>query len=249
MSSRRRSDVSALGALTGGTQPASNHFSNMLSQIETIDQSMAQRAVVHEDGAIQLDSFRITPIGLVGGETATEVEWRKLGRLLFQLHDSLQIILGDWLVQGERVYGKTYEDLAIEFDRKKKTLYNWKYVMSSVDISLRRENLSYKHYMIVAPMTYENQARWLGLASANSWGAGKMQDEIYKEIPAELPPAPKLRYSDAVKDAREMFNKRSERINRALDGKDDLDEETVWACIVDIEKFTRAIRENFGWID
>lgn len=252
MSSRRRQGTSALGMLTSGEQPTASTkpggvYHNLLNQIEAIDPALANRAVVQDDGALQLDSFRITPIGLVGGEQASESEWRTIGKTLFRLHDSLQIILGDWLTQGERIHGKTYEEIADEFGRKRKTLYNWKYVMSSVDISLRRENLSYKHYMIVAPMDYDKQALWLGKASENKWGASKMQDAINDANPPELPDAPSLSFSSQVMDKRALFVARSERITRALDGKDNLDEQTMWECIVDIEKFVLELRKNFGW--
>lgn len=250
MSNRRRGKP-ALEALSSGqttpSEKASGHFDSVLQQIQAIDPALAQRAIVNDDGVLQLDSFQITPIGLVGGEQASEIEWKKLGKTLFRLHDSLQIILGDWLVRGERLYGKTYEDMAIEFDRKRKTLYNWKYVMSSVDISLRRENLTYKHYMIVAAMDYENQAKWLGLASQNNWGAGKMQDEIHRAYPPPLPDAPKLKFSSAVIEKKTLFAARSERISRAIEGKDNFDEQTMWDCIQDIEAFVRELRTNFGW--
>lgn len=249
MSSRRRSESSALGALTSGERAvtSSNPYSNLLAQVAAIDPQLASSAIVQEDGALQLDSFRITPIGLIGGEQASEADWKKIGKTLFRLHDSLQIILGDWLVQGERIHGKVTDEIADEFGRKKKTLQNWKYVMSSVDISLRRENLSYKHYMIVAPMDYEKQAFWLERASKNNWGANKMQDAINDVNPPDLPDAPKLKFSTQVMDKRALFIARSERISRALDGKDNLDEQTMWECIVDIEEFALELRKNFGW--
>lgn len=226
--------------------PKAGHFSNFLAEVHAIDPELANRAIVQEDGTLQLDSFRVTPLGLVGGEGATEAEWKKLGRTLFRLHDSLQIILGDWLVRGERVYGKTYVDLASEFDRKKKTLYNWKYVMSSVDISLRRENLSYKHYMIVAAMSYEDQAIWLERASVNKWGATKMRDEIADVNPPELPEAPLLKYSDDVMNTKDVFFARVERISRAFDGKENPDQQAMREYIADLEKFVKALRANFG---
>lgn len=237
-----------MDALTSGEQSiVSKPYSDLLSQIEAVDSELANRAIVLDDGTLQLDSFQITPLGLIGGERASEAEWRKLGKTLFKLHDSLQIILGDWLVRGERVYGKTYEELAVEFDRKKKTLYNWKYVMSSVDISLRGEMLTFKHYRIVAAMDYEKQAYWLGLAIQNKWGAGKMQDEIDNEQLPALKGPTILKYSTDVMNKKDVFFARVERINRAFDGKDNPDQQAMWEYIQDIEAFVKAIRENFGW--
>lgn len=252
MSNRRRSGNTALNAINAAQPIAPSEklggvYSDLLNQIKTIDPALGDRAIVHEDGALQLDSFRITPIGLVGGERASEAEWRKLGKTLFRLHDSLQIIIGDWLVQGERVHGKTYDQIAFDFDRKKKTLYNWKYVMSSVDISLRGEILTFKHYRVVAAMDHEKQAYWLALAIKHKWGAGKMQDEINETYPPELPDAPKLRFSANVMNKKALFVARSERISRALDGKDNLDQQTMRDCIQDIEAFVLELRKNFGW--
>lgn len=252
MSNRRREGKpSALEALSAGAQNTpseqGNIYSSLLKQIEATDPEMAQRAIVQEDGGLQLGSFRITPLGLIGGERATETEWRKLGSALFRLHDSLQIILGDWLVQGERIHGKTYEEIANLFGRKKKTLYNWKYVMSSVDISLRGENLTFKHYRIVAAMPPEQQAYWLGQAAASNWGAGKMQDEIDKANPPQLVSGSYLHYSPEVMNESARFFARVERIKRALDGQDNPDDEAMWEYITDIEAFVKVLRKNFGW--
>jgi len=211
------------------------------------DQEMARQMVPMEDGSIQINAFRVTSVGLIGGEQASYAEWERLGKTLFRLHDSLQIILGDWLVQGERIHGKTYEEIAVLFDRKKKTLYNWKYVMSSVDISLRGENLAFKHYRIVAAMPPEKQAYWLGQASANKWGAGKMQDEIDKDQPPALKEPTILKYSTDVMNKKDVFLARAERINRAFDGRDNPDQEAMREYAKDIKKFIQALCRNFGW--
>lgn len=200
-----------------------------------------------DDGSIQINQFKITPLGLFGGEGASIQDWENIGKMLFQFHDSLQIILGDWLVNIERVHGKTYEQIAAELGRKPKTLRNWKYVMSSVDVSLRRDNLTYKHYMNVAGMDYQKQSYWLGLASQNNWGAGKMQDEISNANPPPLKDAPILKYSPQVMNKKDVFFARVERISRAFDGKDNPDRQAMREYIRDMEEFIQALRENFGW--
>ncbi len=253
MSSRRRSDTSALDAALSGQQPpqsgTTGHFSSFLKQAETIDPVLAKQMVSLSDGTIQINDFLISPLGLLGGEQASIEEWDKIGKMLFRFHDSLQIIIGDWLGRIERVHGKTYEQVADELGRRPKTLRNWKNVMASVDMSLRRDNLTYKHYVIVAPMDYEKQAKWLELASVNKWGANKMQDEIDNEDPPPLREPTILRYSPDVLNTKDIFFARVERISRAFDGKDNPDQQDMREYIKDIEKFVKAIRENFGWTD
>jgi len=251
MSNRRRAGSTALEALAAGqaitpaTQPG-GIYQSVLNQIAAINPEMADRAIVQSDGSLQLDGFRLTPVGLLGGERASLQEWQSIGRMLFRLNDSLQILLGDWLTQGERVHGKTIEQMADELGRKRKTLYNWKYVMSSVDISLRREVLSYKHYMLVAALDYESQAKWLGRAAEGHWSANRMHEEMLTDAPVLPKPATQLRYSPEVMNSSKVFFARVERIKRAFDGRDNPDQQSMLEYIEDIELFIRNLRQNFG---
>jgi hypothetical protein len=133
------------------------------------------------DGTFKYKDYVLTKKGLLFLGNGDPDQWEELGRVLFTLETSLQIWIGDWLVQAERTWGVTYSKIAEMFDKDVDTLYNYQWVCGAVHFSLRGENLNFSHYKAVAALTPENQNHWLRIAEAGNLSARAMERQMRKE--------------------------------------------------------------------
>lgn len=149
--------------------------------------SIPQNAIVAtEDGALEYRSFRLTRIGLQTSNGSYE-DWMQLGVFLHQMQGSLQWLIGDWINQGETVYGQTYEQIASMMGFEKTTLYDYAYVARRIDFSIRIENLSFGHHQIVVALEPDQQRYWLEQAAVGEWSIAKLRQAIKDQMGGETP--------------------------------------------------------------
>ncbi len=91
--------------------------------------------------------------------------WAEVVKWLRKAEKSIQWWIGDALRFGERRYGETYAQALEETDYEYGSLANMAYVAGKVEVSRRRENLSFAHHQVVAPLPPEEQERWLAEAA------------------------------------------------------------------------------------
>ncbi len=184
------------------------------------DLSSGGARALTESGEVRLGHYRLTARGLVSEDGATEAEWELLGKALFNMHGRIQLLIGDWLAQGEHIWGKTYTQMATTTGLEEKTLRNYKHVANSVEMSLRRDNLTYSHYSLVAGVKdTRRKARLLELASDEGWSVARLR-EILAERKPELPTGKGYDAKAAKRDMAELATEiakleRGERPNPA----------------------------------
>jgi hypothetical protein len=101
------------------------------------------------------------------GKNSSFEQWAECGRSLMEVEGSVQWWIGDWWAFGEgRHYGDGRE-LADEAGVEYQTIQDYGWVAANVEISRRREILSFSHHREVAPLTPELRA-----AIAGPWPAG-----------------------------------------------------------------------------
>jgi hypothetical protein len=127
------------------------------------------------------------PLGLCGDATAkglrlptglTLEEWLGAGRQLATIASASAWWVGDWLVYGERNYGRRYR-AALEltsFDYK--TLRNYAWVARSVAVSRRRDTLSFQHHAEVAALSEPEQDLWLARAQTMRWSRNELRRHL-----------------------------------------------------------------------
>jgi hypothetical protein len=151
------------------------------SQVQDVPTSL----VVAEDGVLVIGGYRLTSVGLLVDGNATFDDWETVGALLLQLEGALQLLIGDWLVQAERQWGQTYEEIAEQTGYTVKSLYQYKWVAENVPFTMRIENLTFTHYTIVAGIEDEKRkAALLKQAAAEGWSVKRLRDEL---TPPALP--------------------------------------------------------------
>lgn len=139
---------------------------------------------------IKFGVVTITPVGLEITDQMSFEDWQRFGTTIRRLQKTIAWIVGDWLAHGERHYRDTYETAAEKLGYKVKTLYNYKYVASRVELSLRCESLSFTHHYLVATLEPDRQAYWLAKAVEGKWSIKRLKIEMVKEGCDDVPTTP-----------------------------------------------------------
>lgn len=125
---------------------------------------------------------RFTPIGLDIIEDLTFEEWAELATHLGNAVRSIEFVIGDWLIYGDRfaiqlpLPGFKEKPRRAESDRYEKalaqtgldrlTLRNFSYVCRNVGKSCRHDFLSFEHHRAFATLDEVEQQHWVSIARA-----------------------------------------------------------------------------------
>ncbi len=143
------------------------------------------------ENKLTIGCFNFDKTGLVVNGDPTFEEWKKCGEFLKQAEKSVQFWIGDWLNYGEHRWGEMYTQAIEITGQEYKTVRNEKWVSSKIELSRRRDNLSFSHHAEVAQLEPEEQDYWLDKAEEE----GLSRNELRKAIrhaktllnPPELP--------------------------------------------------------------
>jgi hypothetical protein len=161
-------------------------------EFSTADRHRAIKLI--DNNTMQFNKFKMTATGLVVQGEADEAEWVAVGGILRRMEASIQWLIGDWINYGERVWGKTYAEISEFTGYEEASLQQFAWVARSVQFSIRIENLSYGHHMLVASLKLPNkepnveaQKEWLARAVENGWSVSTLRKEILgvKREPSE----------------------------------------------------------------
>ena len=115
-------------------------------------------------------------------------QWEKVGIKLRAIHGAVQWWIGDWLRYGEHAYGEMYSQALEATGKEYQTLNQAVWVAGAVEISRRRENLSWSHHVEVAGLSPGDQDRFLNEATEKSWTRAELRSAVQKaKMPAVLP--------------------------------------------------------------
>jgi len=137
--------------------------------------------ITNINNKLSLGKFYFDKTGLTVTGDPTFEEWENCGKFLKQAEKSVQFWIGDWLNYGEKHYGETYTQALDETDYEEKTLRNAKYVSSKIDLSRRRDNLSFSHHAEVAALPPDEQEYWLEKAEAEGLSRTDLRQAIKHE--------------------------------------------------------------------
>ena len=106
----------------------------------------------------------------------TRDEWLNVGRRLGERMERDRWALGDWACHGERAHGDLAA-AAIEIGVAYQTLRNLATVARKIDLSRRRDKLSWSHHAEIACLAPEIGDELLARAEAEGWPHSVMRDE------------------------------------------------------------------------
>lgn len=127
---------------------------------------------VRADQRRQVSTVWVAPAGL------DRPAWILQGRRLGALSRKGNWWVGDWLRFGAAKWGEKYTLAAKITGHDTHSLENMVYVASHVDISLRRENLSWSHHFLVAALEPDEQAYWLDKATEHRMSVSDLRIEL-----------------------------------------------------------------------
>jgi hypothetical protein len=105
-------------------------------------------------------------------------EWLRHGRWLGSLGRAVGWWIGDWLRYGNASYGERYTAAARITGYDRQTLMNMVYVASRIDISRRREILSFSHHAEVASLRAAEQEQWLERAEREGLSVRSLREAV-----------------------------------------------------------------------
>ncbi|MGH7722226.1 MAG: LmbU family transcriptional regulator [Candidatus Dormibacteria bacterium] len=149
----------------------------------------------------------VSEVGYALPDDLSIEEWQEIGGCLRRIGRSVMWWIGDWLRYGERRYGEMYAQAIEATAYDAQTLRNAVWVAGRIELSRRRDNLSWSHHSTVAALETVDQELMLLSAAQESWPLRVLRREVRRlHAPAdELPEdavgvdefgAP-LRYDDA----------------------------------------------------
>jgi DNA modification methylase len=113
---------------------------------------------------LEYSGFKLQKTGLLPIGSPTFEQWQECGQFIQKASGAVQLWLGDWLNYGEHKWGEKYaqaiEDTGLEYQ----TLKNAAWVAGKIDLSRRRDDLSYNHHLEVASLEPEQQDKVLDWA-------------------------------------------------------------------------------------
>ena len=120
----------------------------------------------------------------------TEEEWENAGPAfltLLTVQNAINWWTGDWLNEGDKRYGKTYEQAQRITGWKLNRLKNYKWVSRRVKKSTRVDSLSWAHHREVAKIeSTEDQALWLERSEANRWSVSELKAALGGQVPVSI---------------------------------------------------------------
>ena len=108
----------------------------------------------------------ITAVSWSASESLDFAEWIGYGRRLGLMSRGAQWWIGDWLRFGNIQYRGRYMNASKVTGYDTQTLMNLSYVAARIEVSRRREKLSWSHHAEVAALPPEEQDRWLEFAES-----------------------------------------------------------------------------------
>jgi hypothetical protein len=105
-------------------------------------------------------------------------EWVHVGQRLGSMSRCSQWWLGDWVRYGTTRWGEKYKEAARITGYDVKTLRNIVYVAEQVEVSRRRDNLTWIHHAEVCALEPAEQDKWLDLAESQRMTVADLRIEV-----------------------------------------------------------------------
>jgi phage N-6-adenine-methyltransferase len=139
---------------------------------------MSKNLMETQRNALIEHGFDRKETGLVIVGQPTLDEWTNFGKILNRIEGSIHWWIGDWLNYGERMYGEKYTQALDEMDYAYQTLRDDAWVAGKIELSRRRDNLSWSHHKEVASLEASDQDRLLDEAELQGWSRNELRKAI-----------------------------------------------------------------------
>jgi hypothetical protein len=104
--------------------------------------------------------------------------WLSVGRRTSEICNASAWWLGDWLLYGQRAYGRRYKRALESTPLDYQTLRNYAWVSRRFEPSRRRDKLSFQHHAEVAALPEADQDLWLQRAQRLRWSRNELRRQL-----------------------------------------------------------------------
>jgi hypothetical protein len=104
--------------------------------------------------------------------------WAGVGTRLGRISNASSWWLGDWLLYGERTYGKRYTEALAVTQLDYQTLRNYAWVSRRFEPSRRRERVSFQHHAELAALPEADQDLWLQRCQRLGWSRNELRRQM-----------------------------------------------------------------------
>jgi hypothetical protein len=108
----------------------------------------------------------------------TFTQWMSIGKKFGVIGRGSGWWIGDWVRYGAKRYGGRYKVAMKVTGYDEQTLMNMVWVAGKIEISRRRENLSFSHHAEVAALEVEDQERFLDRAAQERLNVRQLRNEV-----------------------------------------------------------------------
>lgn len=143
---------------------------------------------------------RLSPTGWTPDADLDYHDWILEGRRIGAIGRGSPWWVGDWLQYGTARWGERYVEAVKLTGFDTKSLRNMRYVSSRFALSLRRDNLTWSHHVLLAAMDPNEQTHWLDRAVANRFSVEDLRTELRSAQRGGYAPREHLRESKLDED-------------------------------------------------
>ncbi len=162
---------------------------------------------------ITIQKCKVTQIGMTFDPGLSYEEWSNIGQQLQIMHKSIGFWIGDWLNFGERKYGEKYTQAIEENGLDYGTLRNYNWVTSQIELSRRRDNVSFSSHSEVASLEPKQQNKLLDKAEKENLTSREVRELVKELKKLPTPPLPEGRYQVIYADPCWPYNERKDEKN------------------------------------
>jgi len=177
-----------------------------------------KKALIKKSGDIEYSSFRLHKNGLEPIGNPSFEQWEEAGKFIRKAEGAVHFWIGDWLNYGEQKYGETFSQAIDETNYDYGTLRNDKSVASRVELSRRRDNLSWSHHAEVASLKPEDQDKLLEKAVKEELTSKDLRKLVREKKKLPAPALPEGKYNVIYADPPWQYDF-SETTTREIENK------------------------------
>ncbi len=138
-------------------------------------------SVSYQNGKLGFGNKGLFPLGYRPENGISFEEWERDGRIIEAFNKFRSFAMGDWLLEGKRLFPEMYAQAIDEFhwgDYNKLSKLAW--VAANVPPANRRQDLTWSHHHAVASLREEDQRDWLQWAAENEMPVSELQAALKK---------------------------------------------------------------------
>jgi len=181
---RMQRGVSDGGRESAFDRPDEALLDDLLSSTPLADTS---QALIRDNGGFLFRGITLTPVGFLA-DTITVEDFQALGEIIIKLSESIQWILGDYIVHGDNFkFNETYQALVAQSGLEVNTLYDYARVCRNVNFDVRTSKLSFSHHRHVMYLKEDEQRFYLNHAVKEGLSVSALRDKIRQDKGRETP--------------------------------------------------------------